>query len=277
MAKKALGKGLDALISGDFEAEVLQESIRFLRPDDIIPNRYQPRKQFDRDKIEELAQSIRENGIIQPIVVRSEGDKYEIIVGERRLLAAKRAKLDEIPAIVKDYSEQKLLELTLIENLQREDLNPIEEALAFQTILEKEKITQEELSKRIGKSRSYIANMMRILDLPEEIRENVSRGTISVGQAKVLLSVSDRDEMEALAKRILSEKLTVRQLERIGKSKKRNVPRGTWKNPYIEEIEGKLRDKYGTKVSVDYRNGKGNIRIEFYSDEELERIIEEMV
>jgi ParB family chromosome partitioning protein len=277
MAKKALGKGLDALISGDFEAEVLQESIRFLRPDDIIPNRYQPRKQFDRDKIEELAQSIRENGIIQPIVVRSEGDKYEIIVGERRLLAAKRAKLDEIPAIVKDYSEQKLLELTLIENLQREDLNPIEEALAFQTILEKEKITQEELSKRIGKSRSYIANMMRILDLPEEIRENVSRGTISVGQAKALLSVSDREEMEALAKRILSEKLTVRQLERIGKSKKRNVPRGTWKNPYIEEIEGKLRDKYGTKVSVDYRNGKGNIRIEFYSDEELERIIEEMV
>jgi len=277
MAKKALGKGLDALISGDFEAEVLQESIRFLRPDDIIPNRYQPRKQFDRDKIEELAQSIRENGIIQPIVVRSEGDKYEIIVGERRLLAAKRAKLDEIPAIVKDYSEQKLLELTLIENLQREDLNPIEEALAFQTILEKEKITQEELSKRIGKSRSYIANMMRILDLPEEIRENVSRGTISVGQAKALLSVSDRDEMEALAKRILSEKLTVRQLERIGKSKKRNVPRGTWKNPYIEEIEGKLRNKYGTKVSVDYRNGKGNIRIEFYSDEELERIIEEMV
>jgi ParB family chromosome partitioning protein len=275
MAKKALGKGLDALISGEFETEVIQESIRSLRLDEIIPNRYQPRKSFDSEKIDELAQSIKENGVIQPIIVRTAGEKFELIVGERRLLAAKKAKLQEIPAVVKDYSEGKLLELALIENLQREDLNPIEEALAYQTILERERITQEELSGRIGKSRSYIANMMRILELPEWIRENVSRGTISVGQAKALLAISDREEVERIAKRLLNEKVTVRELEKI--SRKRNVPRGTQKEPYIEEIEDRLREKFGTKVSLEYRNGRGSIRIEFYSSEELERILEEML
>jgi ParB family chromosome partitioning protein len=275
MAKKALGKGLDALISGEFESEVIQESIRALKLDEIVPNRYQPRKSFDSEKIDELAQSIKENGVIQPIIVRSAGEKFELIVGERRLLAAKKAKLQEIPAVVKDYSEGKLLELALIENLQREDLNPVEEALAYRTILERERITQEELSGRIGKSRSYIANMMRILELPEWIRDNVSRGTISVGQAKALLAIPDKEEVERLAKRLLEEKVTVRELEKIRREK--NVPRGTPKEPYVEEIEDRLREKFGTKVVLEYRNGKGSIRIEFYSSAELERILEEML
>jgi len=275
MAKKALGKGLDALISGEFESEVIQESIRALKLDEIVPNRYQPRKSFDSEKIDELAQSIKENGVIQPIIVRSAGEKFELIVGERRLLAAKKAKLQEIPAVVKDYSEGKLLELALIENLQREDLNPVEEALAYRTILERERITQEELSGRIGKSRSYIANMMRILELPEWIRDNVSRGTISVGQAKALLAIPDKEEVERLAKRLLEEKVTVRELEKI--RRKKNVPRGTPKEPYVEEIEDRLREKFGTKVVLEYRNGKGSIRIEFYSSAELERILEEML
>jgi len=275
MGKKALGKGLDALISGSFESEVVQESIQYIKIDNIVRNPYQPRKSFDSEKIEELAQSIRENGLIQPIVVRSYQDKYELIVGERRVLAAKRANLSEIPAVIKDYSEEKLLELALIENLQREDLNPIEEALAYKLILERDRITQDELAKRIGKSRSYIANMLRILELPEHIRENVSRGTISVGQAKALLAIDDKGERERLVKRILSEKITVRELERV--SRKKNVPRGTQKEPYIDEIEGRLREKFGTKVTVDYRNGKGVIKIDFYSNDELDRIIEEML
>jgi ParB family chromosome partitioning protein len=183
--------------------------------------------------------------------------------------------LSEVPAVIKDYSEEKLLELALIENLQREDLNPIEEALAYKLILERDRITQDELAKRIGKSRSYIANMLRILELPEHIRENVSRGTISVGQAKALLAIDDKGERERLVQRILSEKITVRELERV--SRKKNVPRGTQKEPYIDEIEGKLREKFGTKVTVDYRNGKGVIKIDFYSNDELDRIIEEML
>jgi ParB family chromosome partitioning protein len=275
MGKKALGKGLDALISGSFESEVVQESIQYIKIDNIVRNPYQPRKSFDSEKIEELAQSIRENGLIQPIVVRSYQDKYELIVGERRVMAAQKANLSEVPAVIKDYSEEKLLELALIENLQREDLNPIEEALAYKLILERDRITQDELAKRIGKSRSYIANMLRILELPEHIRENVSRGTISVGQAKALLAIDDKGERERLVQRILSEKITVRELERV--SRKKNVPRGTQKEPYIDEIEGKLREKFGTKVTVDYRNGKGVIKIDFYSNDELDRIIEEML
>jgi ParB family chromosome partitioning protein len=275
MAKKALGKGLDALISGKYEEEVMQDSIKLLRLEEIVPNRYQPRKSFDDEKIDELAQSIRENGVIQPVVVRGEGDKFELIIGERRFRAAERAGLREIPAVVKEYSEDKLLELALIENLQREDLNPVEEAFAYRTMLEREKITQEDLSKRIGKSRSYIANMIRLLDLPEEIRDNVSRGTISVGQAKALLQIPDRVELSRMAKRLLNEKITVRDLEKI--SRKKNVPRGTQRDPYIEEIEDRLRGKFGTKVRVEYRKGRGVIKIEFYSGQELERIIEELL
>ena len=277
MAKKALGKGLDALISGSLEPGVVQENILNINIQDIIPNRDQPRKNFDESGIRELALSIKENGLIQPVVVRKDGDKYELIVGERRYKAVKKAGLTEIPAFVKDYSEDKLIEIALIENIQREDLNAIEEALAYKNILERDMITQEELSKKVGKSRSYIANMIRILDLPKKILDHVSRGTISVGQAKALLSLNDTGEQEELAKKIINEPVTVRELE--GIVRKRSVPRGTIKkeqDPFIGDIEEKLRGKLSTKVKIDYNGGKGQIRIDFYSNEELERIVEEI-
>jgi ParB family chromosome partitioning protein len=185
--------------------------------------------------------------------------------------------MTEIPAIIKDSSDDELLEMALIENIQREDLNPLEEGRAYKTILERDRITQEELSLRIGKSRSYIANMMRILELPKKILENVSRGTISVGQAKALLSIGSEEEQLKLANTILSQKVTVRDLE--GIARKKTVPRGTKgseKDPYIEDIEEKLRVKFGTKVNVDYHKGRGSIKIEFYSDDELERLLEDI-
>ncbi len=275
MGKKALGKGLDALISGGYESEEAGENIRLIPVEEIVPNRFQPRKSFDNEKIRELAQSIKENGMIQPIVVRKNGAQYEVIVGERRVKAAKEAELAVIPALVKEYSDDRLLELALIENIQREDLNPVEEALAYRMILERERLTQEELANRIGKSRSYIANMVRILELPEQVLENVSRGTISVGQAKALLSVDEETDKISLAQRIIQEGITVRELEHI--TRKRNVPRGTLpkeRDPHVEELEEKLRGRLGTKVKIEYRKGKGVIKIDFYSDDELERILE---
>jgi len=275
MGKKALGKGLDALISGGYESEDAGEYVRLISVEEIVSNRFQPRKSFESEKIRELAQSIKENGMIQPIVVRKNGAQYEVIVGERRVRAAKEAELSVIPALVKEYSDDRLLELALIENIQREDLNPVEEAHAYKMIMEKERVTQEELASRIGKSRSYIANMVRILELPESVLENVSRGTISVGQAKVLLSVDEETQKILLARRIIKDGITVRELENI--TRKRNVPRGTptkARDPHVEDLEEKLRERLGTKVKIDYRKGKGVIKIEFYSDDELERILE---
>jgi ParB family chromosome partitioning protein len=275
--KRALGKGLDALFSEPFESEVAEENIRRIPVERIISKKEQPRREFDKDKIEELARSIKGNGIIQPIVVRRSDQNYELIVGERRLRAAKSAGLLEIPAIVKDYPDNRIFDIALIENIQREDLNPIEEATAYRVILERDMITQEELSKRIGKSRSYIANMIRILDLPDKIKTHVSRGTISVGQAKAILSLQNQEERLELVDRIINERLSVREVESI--TRQRDVPRGTKmsvKEPYIEEIEERLRIKFGTKVVIDYRNGRGAIKIEFYTNDDLDRIIEEM-
>jgi ParB family chromosome partitioning protein len=275
--KRALGKGLDALFSESFETEIEEESVKSIPIDRIVSKRKQPRREFDGEKIEELARSIQGNGLIQPIVVRSSGQNYELVVGERRVRAAKRVGLLEIPAIVKDYPDNKAFDIALIENIQREDLNPIEEAVAYRIILERDMITQEELSKRLGKSRSYIANMIRILDLPDTIQMHVSRGTISVGQAKALLSIKNQEERLKLAERIINDKLSVREVERI--TRRRDVPRGTKtsvKEPFIEELEEQLREKLGTKVVIDYRKGKGVIKIEFYSSDDLDRIIEEM-
>lgn len=278
MAKKVLGRGLDALIeeSGSGAQEGLELPV--IEISRIEMGTHQPRRSFDQEKIKELAESIRNIGLIQPVVVTQSGEKYRLIVGERRLRAAKIAGLKEIPAFVKDYSEDKALEIALIENIQREDLNPIEEATAYKIILDREQITQENLSERIGKSRSYIANMVRLLDLPDEVQEHVSRGTISVGQAKAVLSLSDAGAMEKLVARILDEQLTVREVEKL--ARKESVPRGTSrraKDPHIDEIEERLRTRLGTKVTVDYRGGKGYLRIEFYSEDDLERILGEIL
>lgn len=278
MAKKALGRGLDALIEEGVGETAEETDIPVLEIDMIEAGRHQPRKHFDQSRIDELAESIRQNGLIQPIVVARRDDKFEVIVGERRLRAARVAGLRKIPAYIKDLSGQRALEIALIENIQREDLNPIEEASAYKMILERERITQEELSARIGKSRSYIANMVRLLELPKKIQEHVSRGTISVGQAKAILSLPDRAAMDSLVDKIRKEKLSVRDVEQL--ARKRNVPRGTSKqarDPHIEDIEERLRTKFGTKVIVDYRGGKGSVKIEFYSQDDLERILGEIL
>ena len=276
MAKKALGRGLDALIDKSGVSE--ETAVPAIEIGLIKVGRHQPRKSFNQERIGELAESIRKNGLIQPVVVMRKGEKYELIVGERRLRAAKIAGLREIPAYVKDYSENKALEIALIENIQREDLNPIEEATAYKMILDRERITQEELSDRIGKSRSYIANMIRLLDLPDRVQGHVSRGTISVGQAKAVLSLPDVGDMEKMVARILDEQLTVRDVEQIARRK--SVPRGTSRrarDPHVDEIEEKLRTRLGTKVTVDFRGGKGSLRIEFYSRDDLERILGEIL
>jgi ParB family chromosome partitioning protein len=299
-AKKALGRGLDALISEEGEgqqeeaSEGRAEGVRLIPVSRIAPNPNQPRKTFEEQGLDELSRSIKEHGMIQPVVVRSSGDSFELIVGERRYRAAKQAGLEEIPAVVKESTEELALELALIENIQREDLNPIEEAGAYRMILEKELITQAELSKRVSKSRSYIANMIRLLDLPDDLQEHVSRGTISVGQAKAV-AVLPREKQKELVKRILEEGLTVRDVERLVKEGREDVPRGTLdpasgdgpdettgtakevtyrdKDPFIDDIEDQLRERFGTKAVVEYRKGKGVIRIEFYSNQDLERIL----
>jgi ParB family chromosome partitioning protein len=268
-AKKALGRGLDALIS---ETGGEGASIQLIPLHGIIPNRNQPRKQFEKTGLDELAQSIKENGVIQPVVVREIEKGFELVVGERRLRAAQIAGIEQIPAVVKDYSEEKALELALIENIQRKDLNPIEEASAYRMILEREMITQEELSVRVGKSRSYVANMVRLLDLPSDVQEHVSRGTISVGQAKAVASLAPEKQTE-LIQRMLHEQLTVREVEQLAK---KNVPRETRsseRDPFLQDIEERLRSRLGTKVLVDYRGGKRTIRIAFYSNEDLDRLL----
>lgn len=285
MAKRALGRGLDALFTDSSEAVSEQEAVQNVSLDEIVSKSDQPRKEFDEAKIDELARSIRGNGIIQPIVLRKCEDGYEIVVGERRFRAAKRAGLKEIPAIIKQLPDEKLFDLALVENIQREDLNPIEEAQAYRSILQRDTITQEELSKRVGKSRSYIANMVRILELPDDIKNHVSRGTISVGQAKAILSLRGKEEQRRMVDRIINEKLSVREVESITKG--RDVPRGTEpagksrektpsQNPFVEDMEERLRTKYGTKVTIDYRKGRGAIKIAFYSDDDLERLLDEI-
>ena len=281
MAKKALGKGLNALISE--VTEINKNDIREIEIEKITPNHDQPRKYFDEDKIKELAKSIKENGIIQPIVIRNKGDKYEIVVGERRYRGAIEAGLKKIPAIIKDYSDSKLLEIALIENIQRKDLNPLEEALAYKTIIKRETITQDELAKRVGKSRSYIANMIRLLELPDEIKEYVSRGTITVGHAKAIMAINNKDKQIELARKIVKDGLSVRETEEI--SKEESVPRGTKdvekdfseENPYIKQLEEKLIGTLGTKVRIKYKNERGSIIIDFFSDEELDRLIESLL
>jgi len=293
MGKKALGKGLDALIND--ESEIKESEIAEIDIEKIVPNRDQPRKSFDKQEIQELAESIRENGIIQPIILRAKDEVYEIVVGERRFRAAKEAGLKKVPAIIKDYSESRLLEIALIENIQRKDLNPLEEALAYKTIIDRDTITQEELSKRVGRSRSYIANMIRLLELPDEIKNFVSRGTITVGHAKAIMALNEKEKKVEIAKKVAEEGLSVREAEDLVREVNAsqndfvNVPRGTAndskemvtaqgeKSIYIKELEEKLISTLGTRVKIRYSKGKGAIIINFFSDEELDRLLEDLL
>ncbi|MBD8026702.1 ParB/RepB/Spo0J family partition protein [Ureibacillus sp. Re31] len=277
---RGLGKGIGAL----FPTETLEhlqpneEQIEKIALQKLVVNPFQPRKLFDDEAITELAQSISEHGIIQPIVVRKKGKKYEIVVGERRFRAAKLANLEEIPAIVKDLTEEQMMELAILENLQREDLTPIEEAEAYESLMEKLNFTQEELAKRLGKSRPYITNHLRLLQLPDEVRDLVNSGQLSMGHGRTLLGLKNKRRIPEVANKVIKQSLNVRQLEVYIKQLNEEVSRETdkpkKKDIFVQATETQLREYFGTNVQIRKSKNKGKIEIEFYSEDDLERILE---
>ncbi|QBK24828.1 ParB/RepB/Spo0J family partition protein [Ureibacillus thermophilus] len=276
---KGLGKGIGALFPSEaLESIQKEEHVEKIPLQKLVANPFQPRKKFDDEAIEELAQSIREHGIIQPIVVRKKGKKYEIVVGERRYRAAKLANLQEIPAIIKEMTEEQMMELAILENLQREDLTPIEEAEAYQNLIEKLNFTQDDLAKRLGKSRPHITNMIRLLQLPEEVRQMVNEGQLSMGHGRALLGLKNKRKIIEVAKRTVSQSLNVRQLEALIKQLNENVSRETKKTQkkdiFVQATESQLRELFGTNVQIKKTKNKGKIEIEFYSEDDLERILE---
>jgi ParB family transcriptional regulator, chromosome partitioning protein len=270
---KGLGRGLGALIKNE-EEQVQEVSVKELRP-----NPYQPRKVFDQKAIDELKESIQEHGILQPILARKSIKGYEIILGERRFRAASEAGLKTVPVIIKDYSEEKMMEVALVENLQREDLNPVEEAQAYQKLIDHLKLTQEELASRVGKSRPHIANHIRLLQLPTPVLELLSNGMITMGHGRALLGLKKKSKMQQVVQRITDDSLNVRQLEKLIQDINMNVSRGTKKktaqtNVFFKEKESSLRDRFGTSVSIKKSKRKGKIEIEFFSQDDLERILD---
>ena len=282
MAKKfTLGKGLGALIPEEIE-ELREENDNILISiNKIKSDEEQPRKLFDSEKIAELAESIKTYGIIQPLILRRYmEDKYIIVAGERRWRAAKMVGLKEIPAVIMELSDRDILEISLIENIQRQDLNPIEEALAFRKLLNDFKITQEELSKRIGKSRVAIANTMRLTNLDERVQQYIIESILTEGHGRVLLAISDRQKQYELAQQVIDEKLSVRELERLIKKANEQEEKDYISdsinelNPYYKEIKNQLQNYFGTKVNVSAKKNKGKIEIEYYSEEDLQRILD---
>lgn len=274
---KGLGKGINALFAN---VEIKNdETVREIDLKDITPNPYQPRKVFSEEAIDELKQSIIEHGVLQPIIVRKNIKGYEIVVGERRYRASKRAKLKTIPAVVKEFTDQQMMELAVLENLQREDLTPIEEAMAYQTLMDKLELTQEELAKRLGKSRPYIANHLRLLSLPKGVQDFITEGKLSMGHGRTLLGLKSKGKIEQVAERTIKEGLNVRQLEQLVQQLNNNVSRETKKESpkkdvFLAKSEQNLREKFGTTVTIKRMKKKGKIEIEFFSNDDLERILE---
>ncbi|HAO6004516.1 TPA: ParB/RepB/Spo0J family partition protein [Listeria monocytogenes] len=272
---KGLGKGINALFNN---VDTNEETVQNIAIKEIKPNPYQPRKIFDAKAINELRDSIKIHGVLQPIILRNTDKGYEIVVGERRYRAAKEAKLKEIPAVVRDLTEEEMMELSVIENLQREDLSPLEEAESYQFLMKKLSLTQAKLAERVGKSRPYIANFVRLLTLPEEVQVILRDGSLSAGHGRVLLGLKLKKNIIPTAKKAVAQGLTVRQLEDVVNNLNENVSRETIKPArvpiFIRESESQLRDKFGTAVSIKRRDKKGKIEIEFLSDDDLDRILE---
>ncbi|HEY2491528.1 MAG TPA: ParB/RepB/Spo0J family partition protein [Paenibacillus sp.] len=273
---KRLGKGLDALIpslSIHDDDKIVEIPLSQLRA-----NPYQPRKEFKEEAIHELAESIRQHGVIQPIIVRSVIKGFEIIAGERRFRASQYCGKATIPAVVRSFSDQQVMEIALIENLQRENLNALEIAVAYQGLMDQYALTQEELSLKVGKSRSHIANFLRLLALPEEVKDYVSRGTLSMGHARAIVGIKDHDMVKQLAKQCVVNEWSVRELEETVKhlDRKPTEPKKVAKNndPYIDHIEESLRDRFRTTVKIKHNKDKGKIELNYYSKEDLERLLE---
>ncbi|MEE1042619.1 MAG: ParB/RepB/Spo0J family partition protein [Clostridia bacterium] len=281
MAKKSgLGKGLGAILSDKYDSQAIElaenSQIVELRIVDVEPNKDQPRKEFDKEKLDELADSISKHGVIQPIIVAKKDDIYQIVAGERRWRASKQAGLKKIPAIIRNYDEIKIMEVALIENLQREDLNPVEEALGYKFLIEKFSLTQDKISERVGKSRSSIANSLRLLNLSQVVLDMLEKGEISVGHAKVILSITNKNEQNLVAKMVAEKKLSVRETEALiknrGKSKKPVSKVSSEVKLAIKDMENNFSKYLGTKVKIKDTNGKGKIEISYFSHDEFERI-----
>jgi len=274
MVKKGLGKGLGSLLDMSDENKIEE-----IRVSEIEPNRNQPRMKFDEEKIGALTQSIKEHGIIQPIIVKKSGTGYEIIAGERRWRASKKAGIATIPAIIRDFSDIEAYQITLIENLQREDLNPIEEAIGMKRLMDEYGMTQNEISDKVGRSRSAVANSVRLLTAAESIKQAVINGDITSGHARAIMSVSDKDNQEELLKRVIAYGLNVRQTEEAAKrisetkTEKPKKPKSAY-DIEIDNIQNKMASALGTKVTIAHKGKKGKIEIEYYSDEDLERLMD---
>lgn len=277
MARQALGRGIEALIPKESDFLKKKDLIE-IEVEKIKPNPYQPRESFDEKRLSGLAESIKEKGMIQPVVVRKKQDGFEIVAGERRLRAAKSIGLKLIPAIIMEgLSKQSMLELTLVENVQREDLNPIEEAKGYKRLLEECGLTQKELSERVGKDRSSIANTLRLLNLPEEVQKLILSDIISEGHARAILALSTPKEQINLAKKIKELSLSVRETEELVYRKKKKISTKSKRlhiSSEIRDLEEKLIRFFGTKVKIIKRKKRGKIEIEFFSEKELERILE---
>lgn len=287
-ARKGLGKGLDTLIPKGVvtvnnnptkeDAKSAAQPDEYVKITKVEPNRNQPRKTFDEDDLQELSDSIKIHGVIFPILVVNRGDYYEIVAGERRWRAAKMAGLKEVPVIIRDYTEREIAEISLIENIQRTDLNPIEEALAYKSLIDEYKLKQDELAERVSKSRTAITNSMRLLKLTNEVQEMIISEMITAGHARALLSIENPEEQYEMAQRVFDEKLSVRDIEKIVKSK--NKPKTEKKKDEKQEaiyrdIEEKLKVSIGTKVSIISKGeDKGKIEIEFYTHDDLQKIMD---
>ncbi len=280
MAKRGLGKGMDAFLNeSNLMAVESSEGVRSIKLTDIEPNKNQPRKHFDKEQLQALADSIGEHGVIQPIVVTKTAIGYEIVAGERRWRAARLAGLKEIPAIVREYSKQALTEVALIENIQREDLNPIEEAAAYRSLMDEFNLTQEEISAKLGKSRSTIANSLRLLALEPEFQKYVISGQISEGHARCVLTLEGTVLREFLINRIIDDSLSVRQTEKLAKDLASVKKPKTAKRPdetdfQIERIRKSIEERLGTKVKINHKPKKGKIEIEYYGSRDLDRLLE---
>lgn len=277
--KGGLGKGLDAIFSeNDMEDSNTAVAIRI---DELEPNRAQPRKSFDDESIAELADSISRHGVLQPLLVRPLiGGGYQIVAGERRWRAARMAGVKEVPAVVRDLSESEVMQLALIENLQREDLNPLEEAGGYQALIEEYGFTQEDVARTVGRSRPAVANALRLLALPEDLRELVSEGVLSAGHARTLLAFPDEESMRRAAKLAVEQELSVRQLEKLAQSAKEQLEEQEEKReppkrriPYFDEVELALNEHLGRRVAVKGNKKKGTLQIEFYGEDDLAELL----
>lgn len=275
---KGLGKGINALFPG--EDQNTQERVEQIELKLIKPNPYQPRKIFDQQALQELSASIKEHGVLQPIMLRKKGSKFEIVVGERRFRASQLAGLAEIPAVVRNLDDREMMELAILENLQREDLTAIEEAEAYQKLMDTLDLTQEQLAFRLGKSRPHIANHLRLLVLPDEAKKAISAGEITMGHGKALLGLKKKKNIPLILEKTKKEQLNVRQLEALVQRLNENVPRETiekdQKDIFTVEKESELRERFGTAVKINRSKDqeKGKIEIDFYSKDDLERILE---